>query len=272
MSATRARGRALVTGASAGIGREFCEQLAARGEDLVLVARDGARLEALAAELRARHGIDAVALAADLSRDTDVDRVVARLAGEPPVTLLVNNAGFGTQGALADTPSEPQERMVRVHVLAAMRLTQAAAKRMSALERGGIVNVASVAAFVISPGNVNYCATKAYLVSLSESLALELAGTGVQVQALCPGFTHTEFHARAEMDKGQVPGWLWLDARRVVRDSLRALDRGGPVVCVPGLGYRGLVALLRLLPHRLLGRAARIRRGSAKAQGTGGIR
>jgi hypothetical protein len=253
---TPTRPLALVTGASAGLGREFCRQLAARGFDLVLVARDAARLEAVAAELAARHGVAAAALPADLSVDGDVDRVVARIAAEPRLELLVNNAGFGTGGTLRTADPAGQEAMVRVHVLAPMRLAQAAVRAMVPRGRGGIINVASVAGFLHSIGNVNYCATKAYLIAFSEGLAAELYGTGVHAQALCPGFTHTEFHARLGFDKRQVPGWMWLDARRVVRESLDALARGGSSVYVPGKRYRAILAVARLMP-----RAVRVRLG-----------
>lgn len=240
-------GLAVVTGASAGLGREFAAQLAARGHDVLLVARDGARLETLAAELAARHGVAARAWPADLSRDDAVDALVAHLA-TAPVAVLVNNAGFGVEGRIGHGDPGAQDRMVRVHVLASMRLAQAVVPGMLARRRGGIVNVSSVASFVYTAGHVNYCATKAYLTVFSEGLAAELRGTGVRVQALCPGFTHTEFHARMRADAGEVPRWMWLRADRVVRDSLRALDRG-TVVCVPSLRYKVLAALIRVMPR-----------------------
>jgi short-subunit dehydrogenase len=246
-------GTALVTGASAGIGREFCRQLAARGYDLILVARDAERLRGLAAELAAAHGIRAEVLPADLSRDEDVDRVVARIEAEPALALLVNNAGFGTAGLLASSDPDQQARMVRVHVLAPMRFTRAALPGVLERGRGAIVNVSSIASFVYAAGSVNYCASKAYLTTFTEGLATELAGTGVQAQALCPGFTRTEFHQRVGPKAGEHPRFMWMTAESVVRASLRQLDRRGPVICVPGLGYRLIVLLVRLLPRRALG-------------------
>lgn len=248
---------ALVTGASAGLGREFARQLAQRGHDLILVARDAARLEAVAAEVTAGGRTRAEVVAADLSRDADVDRLVERLRGEPP-DLLVNNAGFGTKRTLARTEPEPQERMLRLHVMAPMRLTQAVLPGMVGRGSGGVINVSSVASFVYSAGNVNYCATKAYLTVFSEGLALETRGSGVRVQALCPGFTHTEFHERMEFSKGQVPDWLWLGADRVVRTSLDQLERGGPVICIPGRRYQLLFGILRHVPRSWLGRSSRV--------------
>jgi len=248
-----AAGTALVTGASAGIGREFCRQLAARGYDLILVARDAQRLHALAAELTAAHGVRAEPLPADLSRDQDVDRIITQIDRTPALALLINNAGFGTVGSFADGDPTVQERMVRVHVLAPMRLVRAALPGMIEQRRGGIVNVSSIASFVYAAGSVNYCATKAYLTTFTEGLATELAGTGVQAQALCPGFTRTEFHQRIGPRAGDHRRFLWMTAESVVRASLAQLDRRGSVVCVPGLGYRLMVALIRTLPRRALG-------------------
>ena len=251
-----APGTALVTGASAGIGREFCRQLVGRGYDLVVVARDAERLQGLAGELGSEHRVNVEVLQADLTRDEEVDRVVARIRGLDGLTLLVNNAGFGTLGSLAAAPPEQQEAMIRLHVLTPMRLTQAALPGFLARRRGDVVNVSSVASFVYSPGNVNYCATKAYLTTFSEGLATELRGTGVQVQALCPGFTRSEFHERMGEDGGLRPRFAWLSAEQVVRASLEQLGRRGAVVCVPGVSYKLLVALIRHLPRPLIGRVA----------------
>lgn len=255
-----ARGLAVVTGASAGIGREFCEQLARRGHGLVVVARDRARLEALEAELERRHGVTVQVEAADLSVESEMVRLAERLRNGEPPEILVNNAGFGTRGPLAETDPEPQAAMVRLHALAPIRLTQAVLPGMLRRGRGAVVNVSSVASFVHSPGNANYCATKAYLTSLTQGLALELRGSGVQAQALCPGFTRTEFHERMRA-RGEGPPWAWLSVEQVVSESLASLDRGGPVICVPGAGYKVVVPLLRLAPRRLIGWVARRRRG-----------
>ena len=229
-----AAGTALVTGASAGIGREYCRQLAARGYDLILVARDVARLQALAAELATAHGVGAEALPADLALDEDVGRVVARIQATPALALLVNNAGFGTAGTLLTSDVAAQERMLRVHVLAPMRLTCAALPTLVQRRSGAIVNVSSIASFIYAAGSVNYCATKAYLTTFTEGLASELAGTGVQAQALCPGFTRTEFHRRIGPRAGHYRRFMWMTAGAVVRSSLAQLDRRGPVVCIPG--------------------------------------
>ena len=252
------RGLAVVTGASAGIGREFAEQLARRGHDLLLVARDRDRLTEAAATLASRHGLEAEAFPADLTRDDDVTRLAERIAASPRLALLVNSAGFGTRGRLAETDPVRQVAMVRLHALAPLRLTQAALPVMLRNRAGAVVNVSSVASFIYSAGNVNYCATKAYLTTFSEGLAAELAGTGVQAQALCPGFTRTEFHARIP-EPDRLPGFAWLNARSVVEHSLRCLDRGGPTVCIPSLRFRFLVGIIRLTPRRLIGWVTRRR-------------
>jgi short-subunit dehydrogenase len=239
---------ALVTGASAGLGREFATQLAREGYDLILVARDADRLGVLAAELHVQWATGAEVLRADLANDADVTRVVARI-DEVPLDVLVNNAGFGTRGSLVKASREGQEAMLRVHVLAAHRLAQAAVQGMVARGRGAIINVSSTASWLTSPGNVNYTATKAWQRVYSESLSLEVAGRGVYVQALCPGYTHTEFHQRGGMDKRRIPGWAWMRADRVVAESLRALRRRRPVVVVPGAGYKLVVLVLRFLPR-----------------------
>jgi hypothetical protein len=262
-SAGTGRPAAIVTGATAGIGKVFAQQLAAEGHDLVLVARDAARLQALCDELSLQYGINAEPIAADLSRDEGMRRVAERIAQIGSLVMLVNNAGFGTKGKLANRPVAEQATMLELHVMAPMLLTRAALPGMIARKRGRIINVASVASFVYGAGNVNYCATKAYLRVFSLALEEELRGTGVHVQALCPGFTHTEFHDRGGMDKKAIPGLLWLSADRVVRDSLAQAARGKKVVCIPSMRYKLLVFLVTVLPEWMLA-AARAQYGKAR--------
>jgi hypothetical protein len=246
-------GVALVTGASAGLGREFAVQLAGRGHDLVVVARDRGRLEALAGELAARYGVRVEVLAADLLDRGDLARVAERVADrERPVDLLVNNAGFGQRRGFVRNDLVEEEAAVDLMVRAPMVLSHAAARGMRERRRGAILNVSSVASF--APMG-HYSAVKAYLTVLSEALATELAPHGVTVTAVCPGFTRTEFHERAEMDMSALPEGLWLDAPRVVTDALEAVARG-QVVVVPSLPYAALVPLLRVLPRGVTRRVA----------------
>ena len=240
---------ALITGATAGIGKVFAQRLAASGHDLLLVARDGVRLQQVADELSLQYGINAEPMAADLARDEGMRAVANRIAQIDRLDYLVNNAGFGSKGKLANRPVAEQMTMLELHVMAPMLLTRVALPRMIERKSGIIINVASVASFIYSAGNVNYCATKAYLRVFSEGLATELIGTGVHVQALCPGFTKTEFHDRAAIDMKSTPNFLWLDAGRVVDDSLAQAARGGQTVCIPSVRYKLIVLLIRYLPR-----------------------
>ncbi len=253
-TATSHTGRtvALITGASAGLGKVFAQRLAAAGHDLLLVARDAARLQALADELSLQYGISAEPLAADLSRDEGMRRVADRIAKMDNLEILVNNAGFGTKGKLVTRPIAEQATMLELHVMAPMLLTRAALPGMIDRGVGTIINVASVASFVYGAGNANYCSSKGYLRIFSLALNEELRGTGVHVQALCPGFTHTEFHDRAAMDKTTIAGVLWLTAERVVDDSLAQAAAKGAVVCIPSTRYKLIVFMVRYLPEWIL--------------------
>ena len=246
--ASPARPVALITGASSGIGATFARHLAARGFDLILVARRTEKLQALASELPVHSDL----VTADLATDDGVAKVVEVIHNCPHVELLVNNAGFGSLGRfwLADPAS--QEAMHRVHVLATVRLTHAALAAMTARNKGGVINVSSVAAFSINEGNVSYCATKAWMNSFTEGLALELRGaqSAVKVQALCPGFTITEFHDTLGVDRKGIPGFLWMTADFIVQTSLKGLDKG-KVIVVPGWIYRTIVTFLRPLPYSI---------------------
>jgi hypothetical protein len=227
----------LITGASSGLGAEFARQLAAQGYALILVARRTERLEALADELRQKHGVTVEPLTADLANPADVQRLEERLTDESSLSLLVNNAGFGTTGKFASAEVNKQLEMIQVHVLAAVRLTRAALPGMIARRRGAVINVSSLAGFIPRGGSATYGATKAYLNSFSEALQLELKGTGVRVQALCPGYTYTEFHDTRELKgfrRSEIPGFFWMSAEAVAAQSLAALNRE-QVIVIPGL-------------------------------------
>jgi len=238
---------ALITGASSGIGAAFARRLARDGCDLILVARRRERLEELASELRTAHGIRAETMATDLAQIAGIEQVEACIAAQGALDLLINNAGFGTYARFPEVSAARHTDMINVHITASVRLMRAALPAMLARGRGGIINVASISAFFPLPGNGSYAASKAYLVTFSESLQREVAGSGVRVQALCPGYTVTEFHQTPEyaaFDRDRVPAKLWMSADDVVNASLKALRRGR-VICIPGWKYRLIVALGR---------------------------
>lgn len=246
-------GRALITGASSGLGKEFAEQLAGRGHDLVLVARDEDRLSSLAADLRTRYAVSVEVLRADLADRDQLGRVAERVgSADSPVDLLVNNAGFGSRRGFVRGDLEEEERAVDLMVRAVMVLCHAAGGAMRSRGHGAVINVSSVASFAVMG---HYSAIKSYVTVLSEALATELAPHGVQVMALCPGFVHTEFHDRAQMNMSKLPDQLWLEAPDVVRQALEDVA-AGRVVSVPSATYKGLVGVLRLAPRSLTRRLA----------------
>jgi uncharacterized protein len=237
---------ALITGASSGLGEVFAQRLAARGYNLLLTARREERLNKLRDELEAKHSITAEVFVADLAQVGDVDRLAGRIASMESLDMLVNNAGFGTSGNFAEVDIEGQADMIQVHVVAAVRLARAALPQMIARGTGSIINVSSVAGFLTGGGSATYCATKAYLTSFSQSLHVELKGTGVRVQALCPGFVYTGFHdtpALETFERSQIPKFLWMSADFVVDNSLKALQKNR-VICIPSWKYRLIVALV----------------------------
>lgn len=243
---------ALITGASSGIGATFARRLAARGCDLVLVARRKDRLEQEARAIEAGYSVRAEILPADLTRDPDLKAVEERIAAAPNLEFLVNNAGFGITGRFFSVPVEGQDQMLRLHVLAPMRLMHAALEGMVARQRGNIINVSSVAGFRQSPGSVSYSATKTWMSSFTEGIHMELKSIGspVRVQALCPGFTLSEFHDTMHLDRRAIPARMWMTADAVVDASLRGLDRGQLFV-VPGWHYRLVAFIMRACPRAL---------------------
>jgi short-subunit dehydrogenase len=233
---------ALITGASAGLGAEYARQLAAAGTGLILVARRLDRLEELATDLRSRYGVTVDVISADLSTPDGVAAVESRISSSPTLDLLVNNAGFGGKTSFVKGDVADHVDMVRVHVEATVRLTKAVLPGMIDRGRGAVVNVASVAAFSPFSGAM-YSGTKSFLVMFSQNLGAELRPKGIAVQALCPGLTHTEFHAAASLDLAGTPRFLWMTADRVVRISLKRLGRGA--VCIPGWQNKAGAFLMR---------------------------
>jgi uncharacterized protein len=247
---------ALVTGASSGIGKEIARRLAAEGTDLVLVARDTARLEALAADLRSAHGRQVEVLAADLSDAAQLAVVEARLAdGDRPIDLLVNNAGFGTYGPFAEMDVEGEQREIDLNIVALVRLTHAALGGMQARDRGAILNVSSVAGLQATPYNATYGATKAFVASFSEAVHEELRGTGVSLTAVLPGYTRTEFQARAGIEGRTIPGPLWQTPEQCVAEALAA-TRAGKAWVVTGVINKVVAAAAGTAPRSVTRRIA----------------
>jgi hypothetical protein len=246
---------ALVTGPTAGIGHSFAEQLAARGHDLVLVARNRDRLEEVAEGLRSSYDVEVEVLPADLADRDQLATVEARLADrDRPVDLLVNNAGFGLKQRFLDNDVDAEQAMLDVLVTAVLRLTHAALGPMTERGAGGVINVSSVAAFL---PRGSYAAAKSWVNSFSEWAANEYRSQGVTVMALCPGFTKTEFHERMDVRRGS--GLMWLDADFLVRTALADFDKGR-VFSIPGAQYKTIVGVTRLVPSRVLQRLQSIGR------------
>ncbi len=241
-----------ITGASSGIGEVFARKLAPE-HDLILIARRRDRLEALAKEFEGSFGCKSQVVEADLSSEDGLETAAKAITDEPNLVLLVNNAGFGSKGRFWEKAYEWEERMYRVHVIATLRLTHAALQNMVAKDRGAIINVASVAAFVSNVGSVSYSATKSWMKVFTEGLYLELksVGSNVVVQALCPGFTYSEFHDVMGVDRLRMaPRRFWMRAGDVVDASLQGLARGQLFV-IPGWQYRLLTAFISKLPSKL---------------------
>ncbi|UFU03794.1 SDR family oxidoreductase [Ruania suaedae] len=244
---------ALVTGASSGIGLTFARHLAQRRLRLVLVARSAGRLEEVASECRALGAPEVEVLAADLGTEAGIAAVSERLRAED-VHTLVNNAGLSVGAPFAEATEDALVHQLTVNVEAVLRLTRAATPGLIERGAGAIINVASIAALLPGRGST-YSASKSWVLQFTEGLAMNLAGTGVRVQALCPGFVRTEFHDAAGIDMSRTPDWMYVDADHLVAVSLRDLARG-KVVSVPGALYAGLAAVTKLAPRSLVRRLA----------------
>ncbi|HUS20430.1 MAG TPA: SDR family NAD(P)-dependent oxidoreductase [Aeromicrobium sp.] len=246
--------RALVTGATAGIGNAFARELAGRGWNPALVARDVARLESVATDLRAKHGVEVEVIGADLTTDQGLSDTVNRVTDSAsPIDLLVNNAGSSVAGWFGTTDISEEDRQLDLLVRAPMHLMDAAIKAMTGRGHGGVINVASVAAF--TPRGT-YSAHKAWLVNLSRWANWQYADAGVTVTALCPGFVRTEFHQRGNMDVSGVPRWMWLKAEPTVRAALKDFDKG-KAVSIPSGRYKMLSSIARYAPTSVVARMAK---------------
>lgn len=230
-------GKALITGASAGMGLCFAKQLAQKGFDLILLARRKDRLQEIADKLASDYSIRCEIIVADLANTEEINKVADHIRQIGNLDILINNAGFATIGYFADVPIEKTMQMFHLHMASCVLLTHAGLSGMLKRKRGAIINVSSVAAFTLTPGNVMYDATKDFLKTFSENLHLETEDKGVRIQALCPGFTRTEFHEVGDFvhfDRSVVPDHLWMTADEVVSLSLRALDKNRKVIFIPG--------------------------------------
>jgi short-subunit dehydrogenase len=237
---------ALVTGGTSGIGAAFARGLAARGDDLVLVARNAERLAETAGELQERYGVLVEVMTADLGVAADVEQVARRLAStEHPIDLLVNNAGFGVRAKLTAEDLSPHDYAIDVMIRAVLVLAGVAGRAMRIRGRGTIINVSSTAGFVTMGG---YSAIKTWVTAYSEALATELSGTGVTVTALCPGWVHTEFHGRADIHTSGIPKPLWLDVDTVVSECLQDAA-AHKVISIPSKRYQVLIFAARHAPR-----------------------
>jgi short-subunit dehydrogenase len=230
-------GKVFITGASSGIGASYAKAFAENGFDLVLLARRKDRLQALANLLESDCSIHCEIITADLSEKEDIKKAANHIRQIDNLDMLINNAGFATIGYFADIPIEKSMRMFHTHMAATVQFTHAALQIMIKRKRGAIINVSSMGAFILTPGNVLYDATKSFIATFSENLWLEVRNKGIKVQALCPGFTRTEFHEVGDFknfDKSAIPNSLWMMPEEVVRLSLKALKNSRKVVFIPG--------------------------------------
>ena len=250
--------RAVVTGASAGIGREFARQLAQRGTDLVLVARSREKLEELAQELDVAHGVTSEVEVADLTTPGDVARIADRIADdERPVDLVVNNAGFGTRGRFDQLAVDRELQEIDLNVGAVVRLSHAAAATMVRRGEGGILNVSSMAAYQPIPYFATYAATKAFVTSFTQALHEELKRTGVHVTVLGPGFTKTNFAeaAGATGEAARLPGPLWMEPGPVVAAGLKGVEKNQATV-IPGWANQLTATVADFTPSTITRRIA----------------
>jgi uncharacterized protein len=246
---------ALVTGASAGIGEAFAQELASRDHDLVLVARRADRLEAYAARLIAAHGVDVEVLAADLGAPEGIATVVTRIAdASRPVDLLVNNAGIGTSGSFWELPIDGEVATIQLNVVALVELTHAALGTMVPRNRGGVINVSSLGAYQPVPFNATYGATKAFVSSFTNAVCEELRGTDVRLMVVAPGYTRTEFQ-EASFEPRALPEFVWQSADTVAATAMRAYDRGR-TVCITGAVNVVAAAASSVMPASVMRRVS----------------
>lgn len=237
---------AVITGSSSGLGAQFARQFAARGYDLILIARRKDRLESLAASLHSEFNVIVTVCPADLSLSTDLDLILSLLKSTPNIDVLVNNAGFGIFHSFVKTDPQKALTLLNLHMVAPVMLCQSVLPGMVTRKKGTIINVSSIAG-IFPVHSVLYGSSKKFLITFSESLAEEYRNSGITVQALCPGFVKTEFHDTPEyarFSRKNIPGFLWMVPEQVTRESLLCLERD-KVICIPGRFYRFIAVLAR---------------------------
>lgn len=245
--------KAIITGATSGLGASFARKLASLGYDLVLTGRRKEILEISAEELSRQYGIEVQVILAELADPKDLKAVVDAVKGRDDIEFLINNAGFGINTLFGESPIENETDMVKVHVLAPLELIHAVVPGMIKRGRGSIINVSSLAAFMPLLRNASYAGTKSFLNLFSESIHMELADKGIRVQSLCPGFTRTQFHERLEMEPGEweiLQRFYWMEPEAVVEYALKCLGKK-QVICIPGLWNRVIVKLVSMIPKTL---------------------
>lgn len=245
---------AIITGATSGIGAEYAYEYAQLGYDLLITGRRKQKLETFASELKNKFNVNIIAVACDFSSDSSLEQLFKELEKLSQVEILVNNAGFGTNESFIDADFTTHETMLKVHIEAVIKITYLIIPKMIANGEGSIINVSSFAAFTPAASSILYNSTKAFQISFSENLHLSLQKYNIKVQALCPGFTQTEFHdkigVKPEVEK--TKHFLkWMTPKFVVTQSLKALDDKGHVVCVPGISYQFFLVILKLIPKTL---------------------
>ncbi len=244
------RKTALITGATSGIGAAFAEEFARRGYDLIITGRRKEKINKLADEMSRKYNINVEVIIIELSNKQEVEKLVEKVKNQN-IDVLINNAGFGIKSSYYESNFEKWERMLDVHVTCPMKLVHAVLPNMKERGSGTIINVSSLSALLFIPENCIYSATKSFLKVFTETLHLELRGAGIRVQALCPGFTKSDFHEKMGMDKSrQVNKGLmkWQTPQEVVDISLKYLEKD-KIICVPGFSTRAMVFLLSLLPR-----------------------
>ena len=247
---------ALITGATSGIGKSFAERLASQGYDCVITGRRKQIIEQVAGDLSARHGVEVKVVIADFSDTKDLDSLISLVKSLPRIDVLINNAGFGLKNAFVGESVENIGKMIQVHAMATALITRAALPKMIAAKKGAIINVSSMAAFLPLPGSEIYSATKSFLNGFSNSLSLSVRRYGIKVQALCPGFTRTDFHAKIDLDPAQLKDAgpvRWMSSDAVAAESLAALKKKNRVIVVPGFWNKVLHCAVRIIPWGLYG-------------------